>query len=399
MTSRRAVLGGLAVGGLGALAGCAPASTTPSGAPTPPVSATNPSASTTSASATGAPTTSAPASPSGSPGGADKLSLEAQVGQLIMVGHDRPTLDDATRELLTTHQVGSLLLLGNSLGSSDGIRAMTMELQVLDLPAGIIVAVDQEGGAVQRLNGDGFSRIPSAVTQSTMADLQAAWVRWGAELANAGVRYNLAPVADVVPADNLARNAPIGQLQRYYGTTAAQAIPALRAVVSGLGTAGVATSLKHFPGLGRVSVNTDFGVAVDTVTTGSDAELSPFVTAIAAGASSVMVSSAIYQQIDPDQQGVFSSRIITGILRERLGFQGVVIADDLGAAVAVKDVSPGMRVLRFLRAGGDLAITADPALTREMVGAILEAARTDPAFAAEVQRKADRVLQLKASVG
>ena len=390
MTSRRAVLGGLAAGGLGALAGCAAGTdATSTSAPAPSRASSTPASPVTTQ---GAP------SPSGSPSGAAALSLEAQVGQLIMVGHDRPVLDEATRRLLTTHQIGSLLLLGNSLGSSDGIRAMTMELQALDLATPIIVAVDQEGGQVQRLNGAGFSRIPSAVTQSTMDDLETAWVRWGEELVDAGVRYNLAPVADVVPADNLARNAPIGQLQRYYGTTADQAAPALHAVVSGLDTAGVATSLKHFPGLGRVSVNTDFGVAIDTVTTATDIELAPFVEAISAGASSVMVSSAIYQHIDPDQQGVFSSKIITGILRERLGFEGVVIADDLGAAVAVKDVSPGERVLRFLQAGGDLAITADPALTEEMVSAVLEQARTDPTFAAEVQRKAERVLLLKNSV-
>lgn len=397
MTSRRLLLRGLAAGGLAAtglaaLGGCAPGITTgQTSAPSP----TAPSVD--GGPASSGPPSSAPAA-SASPTGAAALSLAAQVGQLIMVGHDRPTLDDATRTLLTTHQIGSLLLLGNSLGGSDGIRAMTMELEALDLEAPIIVAVDQEGGQVQRLNGAGFSRIPDAVTQSTLPNLEQAWAGWGKELADAGVHYNLAPVADVVPADNVARNAPIGRLRRHYGTMAEQAIPALRAVVTGLAAAQVATSLKHFPGLGRVNVNTDFGVAVDRVTTASDAELAPFVAAIAAGASSVMVSSAIYEKIDPDQQGVFSSTIITGILRERLGFQGVIIADDLGAAVAVKDVTPGERAVRFLKAGGDLAITADPGLTGQMVSAVLDQARADPAFAAEVQRKAERVLQLKASV-
>lgn len=388
MTSRRVLLGGLAAGGLGALGlgGCAGPDVGPA-----PTTATEPTSAVP-------PPSSQATTPVPSASDSPALSLEAQVGQLIMVGHDRPTLDAATRTLLTTHQIGSLLLLGNSLGSSDGIRAMTAELQALELESPIIVAVDQEGGQVQRLQGAGFARIPDAVTQSQMDDLDTAWSRWGKELADAGVHYNLAPVADVVPADNVARNAPIGQLKRHYGTTAAQAIPALKAVVSGLATAGVATSLKHFPGLGRVAVNTDFGVAVDTATTGSDEELSPFVEAIAAGASSVMVSSAIYELIDPDQQGVFSSAIITDLLRTRLGFTGVVIADDLGAAAAVKDVTPGQRAVRFLRAGGDLAITADPALTEQMVSAILDEARADAAFAAAIAEKANRVLALKASV-
>ncbi|MGD8214760.1 glycoside hydrolase family 3 N-terminal domain-containing protein [Aestuariimicrobium sp. Y1814] len=394
MTSRRVVLGGLAAGGLTVLAGCATDSGEPPGSVTPNPSDRSPGGDSSTSAA------SSPSSPASSPSGAAGLSLEAQVGQLIMVGHDRPQLDNATRDLLTTHQVGSLLLLGNALGPSSGIRAMTMELEALDLAAPIIVAVDQEGGQVQRLNGEGFSRIPDAVAQSAMApaELERAWVEWGAELAGAGVHYNLAPVADVVPADNVSRNAPIGQLRRHYGTTNAAAIPSLRAVVGGLSAAGVATSLKHFPGLGRVSVNTDFGVAVDTVTSATDEELSPFVEAIEAGASSVMVSSAIYEQIDPGQQGVFSSKVITDILRGRLGFEGVVIADDLGAAVAVKDVTPGERALRFLRAGGDLVITADPGLVEEMVSAVLDVARSDEAFADELALKAGRVLALKDSV-
>ncbi|MGA4668845.1 glycoside hydrolase family 3 N-terminal domain-containing protein [Propionibacteriaceae bacterium Y1923] len=394
MTSRRVVLGGLAAGGLTVLAGCATDSGQPPGSVTPNPSDSSPGGD----SSTGA--APSPSSPASSPSGAAGLSLEAQVGQLIMVGHDRPQLDNATRDLLTTHQIGSLLLLGNALGPSSGIRAMTMELEALDLAAPIIVAVDQEGGQVQRLNGEGFSRIPDAVAQSAMApaELEQAWVEWGAELAGAGVHYNLAPVADVVPADNVSRNAPIGQLRRHYGTTNEAAIGSLRAVVGGLSAAGVATSLKHFPGLGRVSVNTDFGVAVDTVTSATDEELAPFVEAIKAGASSVMVSSAIYEQIDPGQQGVFSSKVIIDILRGRLGFEGVVIADDLGAAVAVKDVTPGERALRFLRAGGDLVITADPGLVEEMVSAVLDVARSDEAFADEVALKAGRVLALKHSV-
>ena len=83
---------------------------------------------------------------------------------------------------------------------------------------------------------------------------------------------------------------------------------------------------------------------------------------------------------------------------QRLGFTGVVIADDLGAAAAVKDVPAGERAIRFLRAGGDLVINADPSLTRSMVGGILDLARNDADFAAAVTEKAGRVLRLKASV-
>ncbi|MGA4506303.1 glycoside hydrolase family 3 N-terminal domain-containing protein [Propionibacteriaceae bacterium G1746] len=401
----RAVLGGALLGGAGlALAGCAGRDD---------VGATTPAGSTTGAgstSAAGSPTATGSTTPAGSPGdstmpassaSSTALDLVTVVGQLLMVGHTTPSISTATRDLLTTHQFGSLVLLGNQLGGRGDLAAFSAQLGALDVQVPVLVAVDQEGGQIQRLNGQGFSRIPTAVAQGELgaARLQRDWTTWGQELARVGVHYNLAPVADVVPADLVARNAPIGQLKRHYGTTNAQAIPAIEAVVKGLAAAKVASSLKHFPGLGRVSVNTDFGVARDDSITGSADDLAPFAAGIAAGASSVMVSSAIYERIDPDQQGVFSSKVITGLLRGQLGFEGVVIADDLGAAAAVKEVTPGERALRFLRAGGDLVITADPFLAPQMAGAILQAARADAAFEAELRRKADRVLALKRSVG
>lgn len=378
-----------------AVAGCA--KDTSPGSPTGATTGSSPSPSPVETNSVPTGTAGSSAPPSSAPGG---LPLEVLVGQLLMVGHDRPTLDPATRDLFTRHQIGSMLLLGNSLGGRSAIAALTSQLAGLDLAVPLVVAADQEGGRVQRLSGSGFSAIPTAVAQAKLGPqaLEERWRGWGGELTRAGVRYNLAPVADLVPPDYVSRNAPIGQLQRNYGTDARTVAASTSAVVAGLRAAGVATALKHFPGLGRVTVNTDFGVAVDEVTTGTDAELAPFVAAIKAGASSVMVSSAIYRRIDPEQQGVFSSRIITGLLRQRLGFEGVVIADDLGAAVAVKEVSPGERALRFLQAGGDLVITADPSLAAPMAEAILAKARQDQAFAADLARKAERVLKLKASV-
>ena len=389
-----------------AVAGCArdasPGSS-PTGATTgsSPVASPAPTSSVPSSpTGSSAPGSSAPGASSAQPSSPGELPLEVQVGQLLMVGHDRPTLDPATRDLFSRHQIGSMLLLGNALGGRSGIAALTSQLAGLDLAVPLVVAADQEGGRVQRLSGSGFSTIPTAVEQAKLGPraLEERWRGWGGELARAGVHYNLAPVADLVPPDYVSRNAPIGQLQRNYGTDAQTVAASTSAVVAGLRAAGVASALKHFPGLGRVTVNTDFGVAVDEVTTGTDAELAPFVAAIKAGASSVMVSSAIYRRIDPEQQGVFSSRIITGLLRQRLGFEGVVIADDLGAAVAVKEVSPGERAVRFLQAGGDLVITADPELAAPMAKAILARAEQDQAFAAELTRKAERVLALKASV-
>ena len=112
-----------------------------------------------------------------------------------------------------------------------------------------------------------------------------------------------------------------------------------------------------------------------------------------------MISSATFQRIDPDHQAVFSKHIITDILRNQLGFDKVVIADDLGAAGAVADIPAGQRAVRFLEAGGDLILTADASLAPEMAEAVLEEMHTNSEFADSVAKSAARVLALKESVG
>jgi beta-N-acetylhexosaminidase len=109
----------------------------------------------------------------------------------------------------------------------------------------------------------------------------------------------------------------------------------------------------------------------------------------------VMVSSAYYARIDPDQRAAFSSTVIADLLRHDLAFRGVVISDDLSAA-AMSDVAPGDRALRFLRAGGDLLIVSSPDQAATMAQALLQAAEDNPRVAARVTQSATRVLAMKA---
>ena len=112
-----------------------------------------------------------------------------------------------------------------------------------------------------------------------------------------------------------------------------------------------------------------------------------------------MVSSATYSLIDSSAPAVFSSKIVTDMLRTQMGFSGVVITDDVSAAVQVQDVSAGDRAVRAIRAGCDLVLaSADPTVAADMVKALIATARSDPAFAARVDESATRVLNLKKSL-
>ncbi len=330
------------------------------------------------------------------------MTLAEQVGQLYMVAVSTRGLDAATSRAITETHTGSVVLLRNSTAGAAAITAVTEDVAALGTDAiPVLIAVDQEGGTVQRLKGPGFSNIPTAVDQAALptGKLRAAAQGWGEELAAVGIHYNLAPVADVVPKDKQSSNAPIGALKRNYGNDRDVAARSVAEFTEGMGAAGIATSLKHFPGLGKVTTNTDFGAATDTDVVPGDKDWVVFTAGIDAGASSVMMSSAVFRNLDPDNEGVFSTIIIRDMLRGGLGFDKVVIADDLGAAAAVAGIPAAQRGTRFIRAGGDLAINANPAHLKAMVANTLAAAETNEGFASRVAESAARVLELKAEAG
>ena len=329
------------------------------------------------------------------------------VGQLFAFGLAGSDLTAADSAVLTTYHLGSVWLVNSRTGGVAGVRALSDEVQALATQGdtggvGFFIGADQEGGLVQRLTGPGFSTIPTAVAQgrSPVATLREQAAEWGRELAAAGVNLDLAPVADVVPPADVGTNQPIGVLDREYGGDPETVGSHVAAVVEGLGRSGVATTLKHFPGLGRVAGNTDTVAGVhDDVTTASDPDLAAFGAGIDAGAPLVMVSLAYYSQIDPGTMAVFSAAIIGNLLRGRLGFAGVVVSDDLGATKAVAAVSPADRAIDFIEAGGNLVLVQGASVAGQMASAVAARAAADASFGRLVSESALRVLEAKARLG
>lgn len=327
------------------------------------------------------------------------LDRRARAGQLVMGGVPADGLTGAGRSALEEGAGGVILTdpAGGGEVSSDDAAATVRDARTAAGP-GLLVATDQEGGQVQDLAGPGFSSIPAAATQGRdPSGLRADAAGWGRELSEAGVALDLAPVADVVDPDLGEDNAPVGALDRGFGTDPVAVGRAVSAFVGGLDDGGVSATLKHFPGLGQVRENTDFaGAVVDTTTTRDDPSLASFTAGIDAGAGAVMMSSARYTRIDPDAPALFSRTIVTDLLRGDLGYGGVVMTDDVGAAAALKDVPIGRRATRFVGAGGDLVLTVRPSDVAVMIDALVARADGDPAFAARVDESARRVLTLKA---
>ena len=332
----------------------------------------------------------------------ETLSPQERIGQLLMVALDSGSDVGGVDAQVTDQHVGGVILLGRWSGTTS-VTAATHHLNSLAGGVGLFLAADQEGGQVQPLRGPGFSAIPSATDQGALSPsaLRTSATTWADELAESGINVNLAPVADTVPADLGTANEPIGKHHREYGATPAAVIPGVEAFIEGMHAGGVAATVKHFPGLGRVRDNTDYSAAeiTDVVTTATDPYLEPFRAGIAAGADFVMVGSANYPNIDAKNQALFSSAVIDGVLRGHLGYRGVVITDDVGAAASVSAVPVGERATRFLAAGGDIVLTASPATIAPMASAIEERAATDETFARQVEGAVNRVLTLKRARG
>ena len=331
------------------------------------------------------------------------LDRREQIAQLFVVGIPADALDSGPG--LAASGVGGLFLAGRPTASAAELSARTTAWQQQQSGGpGLWIAVDQEGGSVQTLKGEGFDRLPSATVQGDLPGDQLAGLAagLGRQLQDAGVNLNLAPVADIVPAGTEATNGPIGAFDRQYGSTGAEVVPAATAVVDGLAAAGVTSTLKHFPGLGRVRGNTDETAdVVDAVTAAGDDQVTAFESILerTAGDPMVMMSSATYSRIDQDRQAAFSPVVIGDVLRGQLGFAGPVISDDLGNAVAVSHVPVGERAVRFLDAGGTLVLTVAPATFPAMLEAVLARDAADPEFAAVVDSAVRTALLAKAEAG
>ncbi len=330
----------------------------------------------------------------------EKMTQSERIGQLLMVGVSSRGISDSEKTIVEETRAGSIILLGNTTAGKSAVGRVVSDVHAATRsPDGVrvMLAADQEGGRVQRLKGSGFATIPSARVQANQSNaaLRRNAYAWGLELKEAGINANLAPVADVVPMSMAWVNQPIGQLRRGYDSSPKKVAAKVTAFTEGMDRAGVATAVKHFPGLGRVRGNTDYASrVVDTRTTRHDDALAGFSAAVDAGTDMVMVSSAFYRRIDAEHRAAFSTVIMDEMLRKDLGFSGVVISDDLAAA-SMRVVSPEERARRFIRAGGDLLIVGDARLAAAMANAIKREASDNPAFEKRVRNSATRVVAMK----
>jgi beta-N-acetylhexosaminidase len=284
-------------------------------------------------------------------------------------------------------QMGGVLLLGHW-RSATVIASTTSALQRAACVAGepLLIAADQEGGAVRRLPWAAPTVAPARITTTEEAGSQAASA--AAALARVGINVDLAPVADTPSSP-----------RSFLGTRAFSSSPSVAsrktvAFVDGLQQNGIAATAKHFPGLGYAGANTDFSTVV--VRAGLAAlrrGLLPFQSAIDDGVQLVMVSNASYPALDPSgRPAVFSPRIVSGILRAQLGFTGVIVSDTLTAPAALRTPHAATRAID---AGVDLLLFGGESASEEAYATLAADAAGSAGLRARLAASAQRIEALK----
>lgn len=329
------------------------------------------------------------------------LTVDMAVGQMMAASFGGPSITDGLRRLILEEKVGTVLIFADNFTDAASLRRLTSELQRLGreagLPAPLLIAVDEEGGRVMRIH-DGVAALPSELELGARgADgVRQAVAANAAGLHALGIQLNLAPVAD------LRWNAADGVIgDRSFGGDPGVVGPLVAAAVNGLHDGGVAATLKHFPGLGGAAGDPHSAMPTDPISLDRwvASQARSFQAGIDAGADAVMTTAVVVPGLDPSgTPALFSRAVVTGLLRERLRFQGVIVTDGLGMGGITTLYALPDATVAAVRAGNDLVLlnSADAGYQASAIDAVKQQVRAGSIPVDQVQASAARVIAMRA---
>jgi beta-N-acetylhexosaminidase len=331
------------------------------------------------------------------------LSLEQKIGQRLLFGIPGTRVGERTRRLVREGFLGGVLINKQNITSREQLTRFTSELQELARrnrpPIGLLVAVDQEGGRVSRLDLDRLSRFPPPHDWAGYGDpfyIEAVAYITAREALQLGCNLNLAPVLDLYA---LGDGTIIGD--RSMGAEASEVASLGLAYLAGARRAGMAAAIKHFPGHGRTVVDTHEKLAVLEVDRQTlwDHDLLPFRKAIEGGVEAVMTAHILYPRLDPDYPVTLSERILRGLLRGRLGFEGVVISDDIEMGALAANYPTREILKRAVLAGVDIVLAVGGLDALKLIGELKGLVASGELSEEQIDEGVRRVLRLKLKYG
>ncbi|MFC0214079.1 beta-N-acetylhexosaminidase [Paenibacillus chartarius] len=331
------------------------------------------------------------------------MTLEEKIGQLLLVGFEGTEPSSQIVRLIRKHRVGGVIYFARNVRNKKQLAELSDALQQEAREAGTLplwISIDQEGGMVARIT-DGVALMPGAMALAAGGSLDDAYEVahiTGKELRALGINLNYAPVLDV---NNNARNPVIGV--RSFGESPDAVAAFGAATVRGLQDAGVAATAKHFPGHG--DTETDSHLDLPVVPHGEErireVELKPFVRAIEEGVDLIMSSHIYFPAFEPQRLPVtLSHRVLTGLLREELGYKGVIVTDCMEMHAISKHFGTVQAAVAAIEAGADAVLLSHTyELQTGAIEAIADAVRTGRLSEARIDASVERLLALKAKRG
>ena len=341
---------------------------------------------------------------------AEHPSVEEMAGAMIMTGFRGTTAPSSVLRAVAEGRLGGIILFDRgekqgetyNIESPGQLKRLIASLQEV-APRTLLVAVDQEGGKVRRLKtARGFSALPSAEEMGRMpaADVWKLGYRAGREMADLGINVNLAPVADIRRAG---RSPGLGDAGRLFGDDPKRVSRLAMAFGDGLYQAGVLPALKHFPGLGSAGKDSHHDLP-DITDTWSREELLPYRDAFAANwPGMVLVAHVYHRELDENLPSSLSPSVVNGLLREELGWNGVVISDDLQMGAASRGHSLEERVRLAVLAGNDILLFGnhleyDPLLHERLFRAVTALVENGVIPVERLERSWRRIEAMKAGL-
>ena len=331
-----------------------------------------------------------------------EMSLEEKAGQMFMCAfRDRSQgvteINAYMRSTVNNYHPGGVILFSENISNEAQAKKLIGDLQNESrLP--LFIAVDEEGGLVSRLKSLGGERLPDAAQVGRSGDFSQAFERGvtiAKSLQNLGFNVNFAPVADI---NTNSMNTVIGS--RAFSPDPEIAGGMVSEFVRGLQGEGIAATLKHFPGHGDTKEDSHYGLAsvthdMDRLT---EKELVPFQMGIDAGVGFVMIGHISVPSITGnDEPALFSEKIITGILRDKMKFNGVIVTDALDMGAVTRYYSPGETAVKAILAGVDILLM--PQDLDAAYNAVLDAVRNGEISESRIDESVRRILEMKARFG
>lgn len=287
----------------------------------------------------------------------EQLTTAEKIGQLVLVGMDGTKPDKYTRQLLDDYQVGGFIFYKDNISDSGQALSLFNQLKEDNAsnPVPLFLSVDEEGGRVSRLPGE-FSKMPTAAKIGGTGEAEAAAEAYriiGQALFGFGLNLDFAPVLDVHSNPD---NPVIGD--RAFGTTPEEVSLMGLAAMKGLSDTGVIPVVKHFPGHGDTSVDSHLGLPVveHDLDRLREFELKPFADAIEAGADMVMIAHILLPKLDAEHPASFSPAVINDLLRQEMGYEGVIISDDMTMGAITENYKIEQAAVDFITAGGNIVL-------------------------------------------